>query len=88
MTVISKYGTIPNISVIARYKPKCPYFNFFCIDKDTVLIKIKCLCMNKASQERHTNENFVYFDEYIYAQYRMFPKTRMFVQVYEYDSCL
>lgn len=42
----------------------------------------------EALQERHTNENFVYFDEYIYAQYRMFPKTRMFVQVYEYDSCL
>ena len=44
--------------------------------------------MNKAAQERHTNENFVYFDEYIYPQYRMFPKTHMFVQIYEYDYCL
>ena len=74
LKAVFKYKNRPSIISIRRFRHQISNFNFFCIDKNTVLQEIRGLSTTKASQDNNVpvkilKENADYFAEFICIQF-------------------
>ena len=74
LKAVFKYKNHPSIISIRRFRRQASNFNFSCIDKNTVLKKIRGLSTTKASQDtslpvKILKENADYFAEFICIQF-------------------